>query len=131
MRLRTLIVDDEPIARRILRQELELMEDIEIVGEATDGEQALAMIPNNNLDVVLLDVQMPVMSGLDVVKHLSLDHACRSFVIVAAYDQFVTQALENPSRRLTTDDLCGWGLTCFGPQYRGLIGGHLAQVQVR
>src|SRR5438094_6371183 len=59
MPLRTLIVDDEPIARKVLREELESIEDIEIVGEADDGATALEKIATHQPDLVLLDLQMP------------------------------------------------------------------------
>src|SRR6202012_447985 len=59
--LKTLIVDDEPIARKVLREELELIEDVEIVGEAEDGAAALEQIGSQQPDLVLLDLQMPAM----------------------------------------------------------------------
>src|SRR4051812_46738474 len=57
--LRALIVDDEPIARRVLREELETQTDIEIVGEADNGARALTAIEAHEPDVVFLDLQMP------------------------------------------------------------------------
>src|SRR5260370_1248041 len=57
--LKTLIVDDEPIARKVLREELELFDEISIVGEAEDGEQALTQIAALRPDLVFLDLQMP------------------------------------------------------------------------
>ena len=57
--MRVLIVDDEPIARQVLREELELISGIDIVGEAEDGQSALAMISALKPDLVLLDLQMP------------------------------------------------------------------------
>ena len=62
--LRTLIVDDEPVARRVLREEIDTLEDVEVVGEADCGETALAKIAADGPDLVLLDLQMPVMGGL-------------------------------------------------------------------
>lgn len=63
MPLKTLIVDDEPIARKVLREELELMEDVEVIGEAADGAAALEKIGADQPDLVLLDLQMPSMGG--------------------------------------------------------------------
>ena len=65
MPLRTLIVDDEPIARRVLREKLELINDVELVAEADNGEKALERISELKPDLVLLDLQMPVMGGLE------------------------------------------------------------------
>ena len=70
MPLRTLIVDDEPIARKVLREELEVIDDVEIVDEADNGDKALEKISELKPDLVLLDLQMPVMGGLDVVRRL-------------------------------------------------------------
>jgi two-component system LytT family response regulator len=92
--LRTLIVDDEPVARRILREELETMEGIEIVGEAEDGEAALERIREDHPDLVLLDLQMPVMGGLDAVRRLKGGSRLPAVVIVTAWDQHAIQAFE-------------------------------------
>jgi two-component system, LytTR family, response regulator len=94
MGLRTLIVDDEPIARRVLREELELIDGIEIVGEADDGERALFQIAEHKPDLVLLDLQMPTMGGLDVVRGLKQGSQMPAIVVVTAYDKFAIQAFE-------------------------------------
>jgi two-component system LytT family response regulator len=94
MTLRTLIVDDEPVARKVLREELELLVDVEIVGEAVNGQNALAEIVRHEPDLVLLDMQMPEMSGLDVVRRLTQGRHMPAIVIVTAYDKFAIQAFE-------------------------------------
>ena len=94
MSLKTLIVDDEPIARRVLREELQLIEDVEIVGEADNGSSALEKIGKYQPDLVLLDLQMPVMGGLDVVRSLKQGTHLPVIVIVTAYDKFALQAFE-------------------------------------
>ena len=66
----TLIVDDEPIARRVLREGLESIPGIEITGEATNGREALQQIATLKPDLVFLDLQMPVMSGFEVVRSI-------------------------------------------------------------
>lgn len=92
--LKALIVDDEPIARKVLREELELIGDVDIVGEADNGENALEKISRLTPDLVLLDLQMPVMSGLDVVRKLKSESHMPVIVIVTAYDKFAIQAFE-------------------------------------
>ena len=87
MPLKTLIVDDEPIARKVLREELESIEGIEIIGEAGDGEMALQKIAAQQPDLVLLDLQMPAMGGLEVVRHLKHGAHMPVIVIVTAYDK--------------------------------------------
>ncbi len=68
--IRVAIVDDQTLVRRGIRSLLELAGDIEVVGEAADGEEALTMIGRNCPDVVLLDVRMPRKSGVDVLRDL-------------------------------------------------------------
>jgi two-component system LytT family response regulator len=94
MRLRTLIVDDEPIARKVLREELECIDDVEIVAEADNGEKALEKIGELKPDLVLLDLQMPAMGGLDVVRKLKNGSHMPVIVIVTAHDKFAIQAFE-------------------------------------
>lgn len=94
MTLRTLIVDDEPIARKVLREELDSFHDIEVIGEADNGAVALEKISTDHPDLVLLDLQMPVMSGLDVVRNLKHGTHMPVIVIVTAYDKYAIQAFE-------------------------------------
>ena len=94
MGLRTLIVDDEPIARKVLREELELLDGVEIIGEADDGKKALIQIAEWRPDLVLLDLQMPTMGGFDVVRQLRGGPHMPVIVVVTAYDKFAIQAFE-------------------------------------
>jgi two-component system, LytTR family, response regulator len=89
-----LIVDDEPIARKVLREELETMEGVEVVGEAADGAAALEKIGSEQPDLVLLDLQMPAMSGLEVVRRLKHGKHLPVIVIVTAYDEHALQAFD-------------------------------------
>ena len=89
----TLIVDDEPIARRVLREGLELFSDVEVVGEADNGRSALAEIEKMRPELVFLDLQMPVMSGFEVVRSLA-GQAMPIIVIVTAFDQHAVQGFE-------------------------------------
>jgi DNA-binding LytR/AlgR family response regulator len=88
-----LIVDDEPVARRLLREELENFEEIEIVGEASNGREALQQIAKLKPELVFLDLQMPVMSGFEVVRGLGGSNM-PVIVIVTAFDQHAIQAFE-------------------------------------
>jgi DNA-binding LytR/AlgR family response regulator len=88
-----LIVDDEPIARRVLREELELFPEIAILGEAADGKDALQKIEKLRPEVVFLDLQMPVMSGFEVIRNLTGPNL-PVIVIVTAFDQHAIEAFE-------------------------------------
>src|ERR1700689_4632551 len=94
MPLKTLIVDDEPIARKILREELELIQDVEVIGEAGDAAEALEKIGSQQPDLVLLDLQIPAMSGFDVVRQLKHGKHLPVIVIVTAYERQALQAFE-------------------------------------
>jgi DNA-binding LytR/AlgR family response regulator len=91
--MKALIVDDEPIARRVLREELELFREVLVVGEAGDGKEALQKIAKLRPDVVFLDLQMPVMSGFEVVRNLR-EPPLPVVVIVTAFDQHAIEAFE-------------------------------------
>ena len=91
--MRALVVDDEPIARRVLREGLELFPELQVVGEAGDGREALQKIARLRPEVVFLDLQMPVMSGFEVVRNLSGPNL-PVVVIVTAYDQHAIEAFE-------------------------------------
>lgn len=94
MALRTLIVDDEPVARSILREELEQLDDIGVIEEAPDGTSALAAIREQAPDIVFLDLQMPGMGGFDVIRRLQPGPKLPLIVIVTAWDQYAIQAFE-------------------------------------
>lgn len=70
MKVRTLVVDDEPVARAGLRRMLLSFEWIEVIGEAADGESAVAAIETLQPDLVFLDVQMPALAGTEVLRRI-------------------------------------------------------------
>jgi two-component system LytT family response regulator len=92
-RIRAIVVDDEPLARDGLRLLLGAMSDVEIVGEAGDGATAVRAIGTLCPDVVLLDVQMPGLSGFDVVEQTASSHL-PLIVFVTAYDEYALRAFE-------------------------------------
>jgi two-component system, LytTR family, response regulator len=90
--IRTLLIDDEQPARDRLRQLLSAHDDVEIVGEAEDGVQAVERIAEVAPDLVLLDIQMPGASGLDVAA--SLGRPRPAVIFCTAYDQYAVDAFE-------------------------------------
>lgn len=91
--IKTLVVDDEPVARQILREELTLISGIDLVGEACDGHEALRMIAGLRPDLVFLDLQMPQIDGFEVVRRLS-GTRLPVIVIVTAFDRHAIEAFE-------------------------------------
>jgi two-component system LytT family response regulator len=93
MKVRTLIVDDESLARDRLRQLLQNEPDIEIVGECADGLEAVAAIRQQSPDLLFLDVQMPELDGFGVLESIRAE-AAPVIVFVTAHDKFALRAFE-------------------------------------
>jgi two-component system, LytTR family, response regulator len=92
--LRALIVDDEPVARRVLREELETLAGVLVAGEAADGPRALQAIAELKPDLVFLDLQMPEMTGFEVIRRLPARSHLPVFIIVTAFDRYAIQAFD-------------------------------------
>src|SRR5688572_20145947 len=89
--MRALIVDDEPVARRVLREELDVVADVEVSGEADSGLAALQEIKALQPDLVFLDLQMPGLDGFGVIRALA-GGPMPIVIVVTAYDQHAIQA---------------------------------------
>jgi two-component system, LytTR family, response regulator len=89
--IKTLIVDDELLARAIVKKFLEIHTDFELVGEAADGFEALKMIKTHKPDLLILDIQMPKITGLEMVQLLENPI---HILFCTAYDQYAVQAFE-------------------------------------
>jgi two-component system, LytTR family, response regulator len=92
-KIRTLIVDDEELARDRIQILLEQQPDVEIVGVCSDGVSALETIEKMRPDLVFLDVQMPGLNGFEVVENLNPEHA-PAIVFVTAHDGHAIRAFE-------------------------------------
>jgi len=91
--LRVLIVDDEPLARENLRILLETQRDIEIVGECGNAVEAIGAVHKLRPDVLFLDIQMPRISGLEMVGMLDPEH--RPYIVfLTAFDEYAVKAFE-------------------------------------
>ena len=91
--IRTLLVDDEPLARRLLRELLADFPALAVTGECQNGSEALAALQTNAYDVVFLDVQMPDLDGVQVLRRLQeAGQPLPLVVFVTAYDQYAVQA---------------------------------------
>ena len=92
--MKLLIVDDEPPARDRLRRLLAEIEDCEVVAEAANGEEALSVCGDLKPDVVLLDVRMPGLSGIQVARHIDSLEDPPAVIFTTAYDQYAVDAFE-------------------------------------
>jgi two-component system, LytTR family, response regulator len=93
VRIRTAIVDDELLSRRGIALRLQAASDFEVVAECSNGREALSTLQRERPDLVFLDVQMPGLSGLDVLAQLPRD-LMPLVVFVTAYDQYAVRAFE-------------------------------------
>ena len=92
-KIRTLIVDDEPLARRNLRVLLEKDPQIEIVDECRNGREAVKAINTLSPDLIFLDIQMPEMDGFDVLAQVGPEHI-QAIIFVTAFDQYALKAFD-------------------------------------
>ena len=92
-KIRTLVVDDEPFARERVLALLSQEPDVEVIGQCSDGPQAVAAIQSQSPDLVFLDVQMPGRSGFEVIQDVGADRM-PTVVFVTAYDQYALRAFE-------------------------------------
>ena len=115
MALRVLIADDEKPARDRLRQLLDDLETYDVVGEAANGQEAVTLAAETNPDIVLLDIRMPGLDGIEAAHHLNSLENPPAVVFTTAYDEYAVDAFEaraigyvlKPVRR---DRLAGLGL---------------------
>ena len=92
-KIKAVIADDELLARKFIRRILKQDPEIEIVGECSNGQEAVAMIRKQQPDVVFLDIQMPEMDGFKVLETLGLDHL-PEIVFTTAYESYAIRAFE-------------------------------------
>jgi NarL family two-component system response regulator YdfI len=86
-KIRVLIADDHPIVRSGLRLMLGMEEGIELVGEAADGSAALQLIGSLQPDVVLMDLRMPVMDGLEAIERIRIQWPQIAIIVLTTYDE--------------------------------------------
>ncbi|MFT4537575.1 MAG: two-component system LytT family response regulator [Planctomycetota bacterium] len=90
---RALVVDDEALARATIRSLLEDDPEVDLIGECSSGKEALAALEGNKIDLVFLDIQMPGMTGFELLD--AIEERSRPYVVfVTAYDQFALKAFE-------------------------------------
>jgi DNA-binding NarL/FixJ family response regulator len=94
MSIRVLLADDQPLLRTGFRMILEAEPDIEVVGEAGDGESAVRLARRERPDVVLMDIRMPVMDGVRATRELAREDGVRVLILTTFHlDEYVVEAL--------------------------------------
>jgi YesN/AraC family two-component response regulator len=91
MKCKCLIVEDEPIARDILRSYIARLENLELAGEAGDAVSAIPYLQNHPVDLLFLDIKMPRMSGLELLRSLKVKP---KVIIVSAYRDYALDAFD-------------------------------------
>src|SRR5260221_3761502 len=92
-KIKTLIVDDEPLARRRIRRLLAVESDVEVIGECGDPQQAISVIQERNPDLVFLDIQMPGVDGFGVLESLP-PRSTPAVIFVTSFDQYALRAFD-------------------------------------
>ena len=105
--IRVCLVDDQTLVRQGIRSLLELSDNIRVVAEASDGKQGLEKIHEVKPDVVLLDMRMPVMSGIETLQHLSERGSMPATIILTTFDddQLVLQGIKLGARGYLLKDV--------------------------
>ncbi|MGA7270018.1 MAG: response regulator transcription factor [Acidimicrobiia bacterium] len=89
-----LIVDDQEAFRAAARMVVDLSDGFEVVGEADSGEEGIRLVGSLNPDLVLMDVKMGGIDGLEATRRIVAENAATRVVVLSTYDEYVQQALE-------------------------------------
>jgi DNA-binding NarL/FixJ family response regulator len=107
--IRVLLVDDQPLVRAGLRTLLDEEEDIDVAGDASNGEEAITSVAALAPDVVLMDIRMPVLDGLEATRRLTA-HGCAARIVILTtfdLDEYVFQALRSGASGFLLKDATG------------------------
>lgn len=104
--VRVLIADDHPVWRRGIRDLLGAEEDVDVIAEAADGQEALRLIRSTQLDVALLDMEMPGVTGVEVARRVKAEKLAVRILALSSYDDpaYVTALLQNGASGYITKD---------------------------
>lgn len=92
--MKILIIDDEPLARQRLRQVIDELRLADFIAEGANGEQALQLCQQHLPDIVLLDIRMPGMDGIEAARHIMKLEAPPAIIFTTAYDQYAVSAFD-------------------------------------
>jgi DNA-binding NarL/FixJ family response regulator len=105
-RLRIVIADDQTVVRQGLRMVLDVLDDLEVVADAADGEQAIAAVREHRPDAILLDLHMPVLDGVGATERIAGEYPQVAIVVLTTYadDETIIAALNAGARGYLTKD---------------------------
>ncbi len=105
-KIRILIADDHPVVREGLTAMLDRQEDMEVVGDAPDGAAAVARAAETSPDVVLMDLRMPVMDGVEAMRAIAAQQPSVSFIVLTTYDndEYIFKGIEAGARAYLLKD---------------------------
>ncbi len=105
--IKVMLVDDQNLVRKGVRSLLELAEDIEVIAEASDGSEAVAKVPEHEPDVVLLDMRMPGMNGVEVLRQLNEAGTLPPTIILTTFDdeELVLAGIRNGAKGYLLKDV--------------------------
>ncbi|MBE9606523.1 response regulator [Acetobacteraceae bacterium H6797] len=126
---RTLVVDDSALMRRLVRETLEADPDFEVIGEAADGLEALRQMAVLKPDLTMLDIEMPVLDGLGVLRAWSLSGPGAVIIVSSAARPGSPMAIQ--ARRLGATSVVGKPSGAFSPDLRERQGGAIRRAARR
>jgi len=103
--IRILLIDDHVVVRKGLRYMLEHEEDMEVVGESTNGQEALSQVEMLCPNIVLTDIKMPVMDGIELILYLKEQYASCNVIVLTIYDEYLAPAMEAGARGYLLKDI--------------------------
>ena len=92
--IRILVVDDHQVVREGLRHLLELEEDMELVGQAANSEEALFQVEILSPNIVLMDIKMPGVDGIELTRQIKQKQPACNVIMLTLYDEYLTQAID-------------------------------------
>ncbi|MCX7923808.1 MAG: response regulator transcription factor [Clostridia bacterium] len=106
-KIRVMIVDDQPLVRDGLRMILSLCSDIEVILTVSNGEEAVEACKHNEIDIILMDIRMPIMDGVKATKIIKENNAHTKVIILTTFndDEFIFEALKNGASSYLLKDM--------------------------
>ena len=89
MKLKCIIIDDEPIARKVLQEFIEEIDYLELTGQAENPLKAMSLLNNNDIDIIFLDINMPKLNGIDFLKNSKIN---ANIIMTTAYAEYAVEA---------------------------------------